>query len=209
MTKAIRKEREREIRSNDIIATAEKLFFTEGYDNVAMSDIARETEMARGTLYKYFKNKDDIYAAIAIRASKIISEMFKHIDQKNQTGIEKIKTICITYYEFYKKHRGYYEAYYHSGMFENKESPNLENLRKIRINSFQVVIDALNEGIKDGSIRKEVDPAPTALIMLCMSNTVNNLVPVTKMYMENYEMTQDVLFENTLDLVMRSIERIK
>ena len=90
-----------------------------------------------------------------------------------------------------------------------KSSPNLENLRKIRINSFQVVIDALNEGIKDGTIRKEVDPAPTALIMLCMSNTVNNLVPVTKMYMENYEMTQDVLFENTLDMVMRSIESIK
>ena len=209
MTKADRKEREREIRSKDIIDAAENLFFSKGYDNVSMNDIAHETEMARGTLYKYFKNKNDIIAAIAIRASKIINEMFKKINEKDNTGIEKIITICLLYYDFYKQHKGYYEAYYHSGLFDNEGAHNLEYLRKIRTKTFQVVVDALNEGINDGTIRDDIDPIATTLIMLSMSNAVNNLIPVTQMYMDDYGLTQDLLFDNTLKMVLNSVEKVK
>jgi AcrR family transcriptional regulator len=207
VTKADRKEREREIRSKDIIDAAESLFFSKGYDDVSMNDIAHETEMARGTLYKYFKNKNDIIAAIAIRASKIITEMFQKIDENNHTGIEKIRTICLIYYDFYKQHKGYYEAYYHSGLFNNEGSENLENLRTIRTKTFQIVINALNEGINDGTIRDDIDPIATSLIMLSMSNAVNNLIPVTQMYMDDYGLTQDLLFDNTLKMVLNSIKK--
>ena len=66
MSKAERKEREREMRRNDIIDAAEKLFFSRGYENVTMDDLAKELEMSRAALYLSFKNKGDIYAAIAI-----------------------------------------------------------------------------------------------------------------------------------------------
>ncbi len=61
MSTADRREREKEKRRNDIIDVAEKLIFSKGYENVTMDDIARETELARGTLYLYFKNKDGAY----------------------------------------------------------------------------------------------------------------------------------------------------
>lgn len=209
MTKADRKEREREIRRKDIIDAAERLFFAKGYDNVAMIDIANEAEMARGTLYQYFKNKDDIYAAIAIRAAKILNEMFQEVNQKDLNGIEKIKSLSVIYYEFYKKYTGYYKAYYHSGAFDYNSSPNLEKLRDIRRNSFRMVVEAIEEGINDGTIRGDIDPVATTLIMLLMSNDVNNIIPVTQMYMDDYGLTQDVLFERNLELVVRSIENVK
>ena len=205
MTKADRKEREREIRRKDIIDAAEKLFFLEGYENVAMNNIAKQAEMARGTLYQYFKNKNDIYAAIAIRAAKILGEMFTEVNEKDQTGIDKIKSLSKTYYEFYKRHTGYYKAYYHSGMFEYESSSNLEKLKEIRIINFQLVVDAIKEGIEDGTIRGDIDPVATTLIMLSMSNNVNNIIPVTQMYMDEYGLTQDELFESNLELVLRSI----
>lgn len=74
---ADRKEREKERRRGEITDAAEKLIFSRGYENVTMDNIARETELARGTLYLYFKNKDDIYIAIAIRGSKILNKMFR------------------------------------------------------------------------------------------------------------------------------------
>jgi len=209
LTKADRKEREREIRRKDIIDAAERLFFAKGYDNVAMNDIANEAEMARGTLYQYFKNKNDIYAAIAIRAAEILNGMFQQVNQKDLNGIEKIKSLSVTYYEFYKKYTGYYKAYYHSGTFDYNSSPNLEKLRDIRRNSFRMVVEAINEGIKDGTIRKDIDPISTTLIMLLMSNDVNNIIPVTQMYMDDYGLTQDVLFERNLEMVVRSIENVK
>ena len=206
MTKATRKVKERELRRNDIINAAEMLIFSKGYENVSMNDIANQAEMARGTIYQYFINKDDIYAAIAIRAANILSETFIPIIEKENTGIEKIKTICLLFYDFYKKNTGYYNAYYNTMMFDYKNSTNLEELMKIRRETFNIVVKIINEGIEDGTIRKDVDPAVTTLFMLSISYNVNNLIPVTRMYMNDYDLDQDMLFERSLDLALHSIE---
>jgi TetR/AcrR family transcriptional regulator len=205
VSKLERKERERELRRNEIVDAAEKLFFSRGYENVTMDDIAKALYMARATLYLSFKNKEDIYAAIAIRASKIVSEMFKGIDQTGMTGIEKIRSVGTMYYEFYRKYTGYYMAYYHTGMFDPDGSPDLEELKQIRMDSFAVVVEAVKGGVSDGSIRDDIDPEAVALITLSMSNNALNLSPVTRMYMEKYGLTQEALYECTLDMMIHSI----
>ena len=207
MTKANRRERELEIRREDIIEAAEKLFFSKGYDNVSMNDIAEEAEMARGTLYKYFKNKEDIYAAIAIKAAEMIGEEFQELLNKKQTGIEKMRSICQFYYDFYKKYPGYYDAYYSSGMFKIDGSPFLKQLKEIRKRSFKIAVNAVKTGIEDGSLRKSLDPVVTTLYLLATANNINNINPVTQMYMDEYELTQDKIFELTLDMALRSIEK--
>jgi AcrR family transcriptional regulator len=209
VSKAERKEREREMRRNDIIDAAEKLFFSSGYENVTMDDLAKELEMSRAALYLTFKNKEEIYAAIAIRASKIVSRMFREINQKERTGIEKIRFVGSTYYEFYKQYTGYYMAYYHTGMFDINGSPDLEELKDIRINSFRMVVDAVKEGMKDGTIREDIDPEAATLVMLSMSNDALNLSPVTRMYMENYGLTRETLYERTQEMMLRSVENVK
>ena len=209
MSKAERKEREREMRRNEIVDAAEKLFFSRGYENVTMDDLAKDLEMARATLYLSFKNKEDIYAAIAIRASKIVSQMFRELNQKDLTGIEKVRQVALTYYEFYKRYTGYYMAYYYTGMFDHKGSPDLEELRRIRIGSFRMVVEAVSEGMKDGSIRSDIDPVAATLIMLSMSNNALAISPVTKMYMENYGLSHDEFYERTIDMMLSSIEKEK
>jgi AcrR family transcriptional regulator len=209
VSKAERKERERELRRNEIVDAAEKLFFSRGYENVTMDDLAKELEMSRAALYLSFKNKEDIYAAIAIRASKIVSRMFGEINQGERTGIEKIRFVSSTYYEFYKQYTGYYLAYYHTGMFDINGSPDLEELKGIRINSFRVVVEAVKEGMKDGTIREDIDPEAATLVMLSMSNNALNLSPVTRMYMENYGLTHETLHRRTQEMMIRSVENGK
>lgn len=209
MTKAERREREHELRRNDIVDAAEKLFFANGYENVKMNDIALEAEMARGTLYQYFKNKEDIYAAIALRAAEMIQERFQELLTQDLTGIEKIIWVCNFYYDFYKEYPGYYEAYYHSGMFEIEGSETLKKMQKIRKISFQNAVNAVKDGIKDGSLREGIDPVVATLYMLATANNINNISPVTQMYMDEYGLTHDDLFKETLDMSIRAIENKK
>lgn len=206
LTKAERREREHELRRNDIVDAAEKLFFAHGYENVKMNDIALEAEMARGTLYQYFKNKEDIYAAIALRAAIMIKEGFQELLSQDQTGIEKIRCVCKFYYDFYHEYPGYYNAYYHSGMFEIDGSKTLKKLQTIRKISFQGAVNAVKDGIKDGSLRKDLDPVVTTLHLLATSNNINNINPATQMYMDEYGLTRNDLFNQTLDLSIRAIE---
>ena len=47
-----------------ILDCAKKLFSEHGYHNTQISDIITQAKIARGTIYQYFKNKDDIFITL-------------------------------------------------------------------------------------------------------------------------------------------------
>mgnify|MGYP001443749211 CR=1 FL=1 len=51
-------------RKKQILDCAKKLFASKGYYQTQISDIQHAAGVARGTIYQYFKNKDDIFATI-------------------------------------------------------------------------------------------------------------------------------------------------
>ncbi|NJK86044.1 MAG: helix-turn-helix transcriptional regulator [Bacteroidales bacterium] len=80
-----RKEREKEQRRSDIVDAAEKIFFKKGFEYATMDEIAEQAELSKGTLYLYFKSKEELLYAIHLRAMKIIKGLFESaIDQKPQ-----------------------------------------------------------------------------------------------------------------------------
>ncbi len=62
-----RKKREKERRRQQIVVAAKKVFSDKGFNRATMDDIANEAEVSPGTLYLYFKNKEDIYASLSVR----------------------------------------------------------------------------------------------------------------------------------------------
>jgi AcrR family transcriptional regulator len=49
---------------NTILQRARELFFTHGYSNVLMADLARQLSMSKKTLYQYFDGKEDLFRAV-------------------------------------------------------------------------------------------------------------------------------------------------
>ncbi len=47
-----------------IVEGARKIFLDRGFDAASMGDIAKEAGVSKGTLYVYFKNKEELFAAI-------------------------------------------------------------------------------------------------------------------------------------------------
>ena len=56
-----RKERQKTEMKETILSVALKLFSDDGYDNVTMRKIADEIEYSVGTIYLYFKDRDEIF----------------------------------------------------------------------------------------------------------------------------------------------------
>jgi len=61
-----RREREKLRQRQEILAAALELFAARGYHYVSMQEIAEKSEFAIGTLYKYFRNKEDLYKALVL-----------------------------------------------------------------------------------------------------------------------------------------------
>ena len=59
-----RKQREYEARRQDILAAAECLFSRNGFFKTSMADIAGVAQFAMGTVYRFFKSKEEIYISI-------------------------------------------------------------------------------------------------------------------------------------------------
>jgi AcrR family transcriptional regulator len=73
-----RREKERESRRSAILKAARKLFFDRGFKNVTVDNIAAKAEVSKGSVYLYFKSKEEIYTQILINDSIATFEDFKN-----------------------------------------------------------------------------------------------------------------------------------
>lgn len=98
-----RKEREHLQRREEILRAALELFSQKGYHNVSMQEIAERAEFAVGTLYKFFKNKEELYREILVQTSKIFySSLSNALEDKGNghTRIRKyLRTKCKVFRE--------------------------------------------------------------------------------------------------------------
>jgi AcrR family transcriptional regulator len=78
---AQRRQREKEQRYQTILQTAERLFCENGYSNTKIQDIARAAEVAVGTVYFYFRSKEDLLLqlldATAFNVRNILGKAFR------------------------------------------------------------------------------------------------------------------------------------
>ena len=75
--KLSRKERERLAHRREILAAAERVFVRKGYHGATVEEIAREAEFAVGTLYNFFKGKDDMYEEVV---ADLMSDYFARFE---------------------------------------------------------------------------------------------------------------------------------
>ena len=130
MATARRKEKEKELRRSEIIDAAEKLFFSKGYDGVSMDDVAKRTELAKGTLYLYFKNKDSLFFAVVQRGVFVMNSMFEGGVKKAKTGSDKLYSIGVSYYKFYKQFPDYFKlmSYSQSPCFTGEDAKDIAQI---------------------------------------------------------------------------------
>ena len=73
-----------EIRRNEFVDAAEKLFQQNGIVDTTISSIVKEMDVAKGLFYYYFKSKDDVIDAISDKYNRIFREMLNAaMDQEN------------------------------------------------------------------------------------------------------------------------------
>lgn len=77
-------------RKSQILNAAEDVFTQKGFEEARMDDIAGETGLSKGTLYLYFKSKDDLIIAILDRMFQREFRQLENLDQDAETATEAI-----------------------------------------------------------------------------------------------------------------------
>ena len=86
-----------------LVDVARQLFAKMGVENTTMNDIALASKKGRRTLYTYFKSKEDIYLAVVESELDILSDMMKHVVEKDIQPDEKLMEMIYTHLDAVKE----------------------------------------------------------------------------------------------------------
>jgi TetR/AcrR family transcriptional regulator len=206
-----RREREKKQRKNDIVDAAERVFFRKGHEYTTMDDVANEAELSKGTLYLYFKNKEDLYLAIHLRGNKILHTLFKQAVQKEKTGIKKTRSIGNAYVEFFKKYPNYFNAmlYYesHDIDYTDQRSVAVECLVEGK-SIMDLLINSIKMGIEDGSIRPNIDPVKTALCLWGQTTGILQIASLKEksVLSKHFSTSAQELIDYNFDLIYNTLK---
>jgi Transcriptional regulator len=208
MSTAERKEKEKAARRTAIAETAERLFAAKGYDGVAMDDVAREAQLAKGTLYLYFDNKDSLYFAVAIRGTVILKDMMARGVAREARGIDKACAVSVSFYEFSKQHPFYFRTLSDAMLRCNSAGTSeaaRQELAARNADCTKIAIDAVNAGIKDGTIDPNAEPLKTAMFLIEATRAMIRL-PLISVSSGSIRPARDEVFYFTLGQLRRAIE---
>jgi AcrR family transcriptional regulator len=100
---AERREREKQMRHQQIMHAAKKIFAEKGFAGATMESIAEEAEYSPATIYLYFKNKDELYASLMLEMLQVLVDQMEAVaDQKDLSPDNKIKALEKALYDVYE-----------------------------------------------------------------------------------------------------------
>jgi AcrR family transcriptional regulator len=102
---AERRKREKKNRKNAILKAARRLFFDNGFRPVTVESIAKKAELSKGSIYLYFKSKEEIYTQILLSDIDKFHEHFKDLHQKSTSASEAITKFAIIYVDLFLNDR--------------------------------------------------------------------------------------------------------
>lgn len=105
-----RREREKIKRREDILNTARVLFFDKGFRDTTIDDIARATELARGTIYLYFENKEEIYATILEEGLDVLQQLISGSHDIDSDPLTNILGAHDAFMQFHDEYPQYYNV---------------------------------------------------------------------------------------------------
>lgn len=156
---------------NRILEAAIRIFARNGFFSSTISQIAKEAGVADGTIYLYFKNKDDILLQFFSYKAKEIFDGFWQAVAEGKNSVEKLRNLV-------KSHLAAFQSDIDMAMvFQSETKGNhqmRDQLNEMTRKYLSALGDILEQGQDEGIFRKELYMGLTKRFILGAVNEVIN-----------------------------------
>ncbi len=162
-----RRIREKQIRQKQILDAAKELFFHHGFAATSMNQIARKVELSKGTLYLYFKNKEELYISLLIEGMGLLNRTFFKALVDKKTWHEKLAAIGWAYYQFSIDYQQFFHInfqFHHGEITQNISDDLFQRCAEAGVTSLNFLANAISQGMALNEIKKD-DPMAVAVVL--------------------------------------------
>jgi len=135
-------------KSDVIVAVARTLFGKYGLRKTTVDEIAREARVGKGTIYNYYKSKEDIFLAVVEEEAQILKKEIKRVVDAEATPEKKIRSYVIARMRLLGQLANFYSA------FKNEYLDYYGFIEKIRKRYTDYEILTIKEILKEGIDKK-------------------------------------------------------
>ena len=171
LKKKANRQEKKSLTREKIIDSASHLFSQNNYHEVMIEDIAKNANIAKGTVYNYFTSKEDLYfSLIEQKMYALTNSLIEKIKGEN-SRVSSLHTFIIHNYMFMMKYKNFFRIYQKEAF--NKQNEFCHEITLLENSLKQLLIDIITEGEKENVFRKTDKKLIVELILGSLYAAVN------------------------------------
>jgi AcrR family transcriptional regulator len=193
-----------------ILDAARQVFFRDGFVAANLDEVAAIAGVAKGTLYRYFANKADLYVALlSDNGDKFVAKMRDAASMPGGAG-DRIRAVGRFYYGHWARNRDYFQIFWaldNQGLIGVLPPALVGEVTALWESCLRILADVIEDGVK----AREFAPCDSWEVANLLWTVANGLIQ-TEHVMPRKELRHkplDVMFEDSLELFLRGLSRAK
>jgi TetR/AcrR family transcriptional regulator, fatty acid metabolism regulator protein len=138
---------------NLILEAAVKVFAANGFYNSTISQIAKEAGVADGTIYLYFKSKDDIMANFFSYKTKQVFDRFREVVELADDAVEKLRNLVRRHLEEFQADRNMAVVFHNEARQFHQGDVQISDITQMYLDILGEIIE---KGQEEGQMRRDL-----------------------------------------------------
>jgi AcrR family transcriptional regulator len=209
-----RKQRERLARRETILAAAAQVFAAHGVDGATVEMVARQAEVAVGTIYLYFFSRDDLFVSLMAERIGRLRARYLEIHARGLKPLDELRAIGGAYFDHLRESRGLFLAQL-SVTFSKlslrlsraEELEHFELVRRLGRECFDLYRDSVKRWLNaSGARTSDADATRTATVIWAALNGAFLLMDDVKIFRDITGLEVSRLLEETFEFQLAAAE---
>ena len=157
-----------------ILESAREVFFRDGFMAANLDEVAERAGVAKGTLYRYFDSKADLYVAVLADNGKVFTERMREAAGTSGTATERIRALSRFYLAHWLNHKEYFQIFWaidNQSVIGQLPASVVDEVARLWEECLSIVAELLACGVEDGELA-ECDTWVVSNILWTVANAV-------------------------------------
>lgn len=155
-----------------ILDAARDVFFRDGFMITNLDEVASKAGVAKGTLYRYFESKADLYVAVLAENGKTFTDKLEEVSRRGETARERIRAMGDFYLDHWTNHHHYFQIFWaidNQSLIGGLPQAALDEVSNLWKSSLTILQSVLDEGVRAGELG-DCDTWEVAYVLWTMAN---------------------------------------
>ena len=192
-----------------ILEAARAVFFRDGFMPANLDEVAERAEVAKGTLYRYFESKAELYVAVLAHDGALFERKLRETLAPQLSPPDQIRCTGRFYLEHWMRNRDYFRIFW---AIENQEVIGelpravIQEITKLWEQCLQLLADIVARGAAEGIFRP-CDPWQVAHLLWTLANgLIQTEASAARRKLRRGALSKD--FEDAVEIVLRGLASV-